>query len=408
VSKALQLTLSFEPGGRREAVLTLARGLAAAGLSADLACVEQLGCEPQVLDGVFGQSVPLQRDRVGTRQALARLVRLCDARHIDLIHTHDAASQWLAARLRLARPKIKLLMTFHRSLGFESAGWKAKLRNAAAGLATAAIVTGSRDRLAHYLSENYVRAGKVVRIPFGIDLARFRPNAEARAAVRAEMGVAEADLLIGAVGHFGPEKGIDLAVRSFVSLAKRQAPLRAKLVVVGRGTAEQEQTLRELAAPAGGAVCFAGFCRDVERYFAAMDVFLHVPRQEAFGLVVAEAMACGVPVVGAQVGGVPDMVRDGRTGITVAAEQPEEAAAALAQLGDDEALRQQLSAEALRVAHTEYSETLYVRRHVALYREILAARAPCGVDEAPAINETRTNDIARLPAPAAAQEVCDV
>jgi glycosyltransferase involved in cell wall biosynthesis len=404
----LLLTLSFEPGGRREAILTLARGLAAEGLQPDLACVDRLGCEPQVVAGRFGQALALDRDQVGSRRAVARLLRMCDERQIDLIHAHDAASQWLAARARLARPKIKMLMTFHRSLGFESAGWKARLRNAAAGLASAAIVVGSRERQTHYRHENYVPAAKVVRIPFGIDLARFQPNAAARAAVRAELGLADEDLLVGAVGHFGAEKGIDLAVQAFISLQKRVQTRRVRLAVVGRGNPEQERAIRELAAPAGDAVCFAGFRRDVERYFAAMDVFLHLPRQEAFGLVVAEAMACRLPVVGANVGGVPDMVRDGRTGIAVAAQQPEEAAAALVRLGDDEALRQRLSAEALRVARTEYSEDLYVRRHVALYREILAGRPARGVDDVPAVNETRTNGFARLPANAAAREVCDV
>lgn len=383
----LQLTLSFEPGGRREAIATLARGLAAQGVGCDLACLEQLGCDHSVVEDSFGLAQSLQRDRDGTGTAVRRLVELCDQRRIDLIHTHDAASQWVASRAVAQRPQIKLLMTFHRSLGFESAGWKAKLRNAVAGRSCAAIVVGSRERRRHYTSENFVRADKVVRIPFGVDLNRFHPDAEARRHVRAEFGVGDQEMLVGAVGHFGDEKGIDVASRGFRSFLQSGKERRTRLIVVGRGSAEQEVRMRQLVA-GEDRILFAGFRRDVERCFAAMDVFLHVPRLEAFGLVVAEAMACGVPVVASAVGGVPDMVREGETGRLVPSESPEAVASVLAEIYDDPNQRIRLGRDALRVAQAEYPLSLYVSRHLELYRDILDGRPPRGVDESLGANET--------------------
>lgn len=393
----LQLTLSFKPGGRRSAIRTLASFFKFQGVQTDLACVEELGCSAD-MTADFGMVSVLNRPQIGTRKAIAKLARLCDERGINLIHAHDAASQFLGMRLRLARPKIKLVMTFHRSLGFESAGWKAKARNAFAGVGTQAVIVGSRERQRHYLAENYIARAKVVRIPFGIDLSRFRRDAAAREVIRREAGVEDQIPLVGAVGHFGEEKGIDLAIGAFASLLQNPACRRAKLMVIGRGTEQQEKALRELAAPAAQAIHFAGWRPDVERYFSAMDIFLHLPRQEAFGLVVAEAMASRLPVVAADVGGVPDMVRHDLTGMLVEAGSPWKVATALGRLIEDQPLRERMAGEALRVAQSEYSDALYGQRHLELYQALLAGRMPHGIQECPATDNSIHNGL-RHPLP---------
>lgn len=366
----LHAALSFAPGGRREAIRTLVRELTAQGVQSDLACIERLGCEVDELYE-FGSATELNRDQVGKRKAVVRLAELCDQRRVDLIHTHDAASQWLATCVRLIRPKIKMMMTFHRSLEFESVSWKSKLRNALAGLATSTIVVGSRARRNHYLCANYVSPAKVQHIPFGIDVTRFRPNPAARQSVRQELGIDKDKMVIGVIGHFGREKGIDVAIEAFLAMKHWARP--AVLLIVGRGTAAQEELLRSLAKPAKEAIHFAGFRPDVERYLPAMDILLHVPRQEAFGLVVAEAMACGLPVVGAATGGIPEIVRDGKTGLIVPSENPAQIGVEMSRLLMDEMRRKRMSTESQRVAHVDFSAELYAQRHLNLYRQILGS-----------------------------------
>jgi glycosyltransferase involved in cell wall biosynthesis len=369
----LQLTISFQPGGRRNAILSLARRLKEQRTQSDLVCIDELGCEPALVAD-FGEVECLERPSSGTLSAVAQLVRFCDRRGVNIIHAHDAASQYLAYRTRLTRRHIKILMTFHRSLGFESAGLKAKFRNALAGLATKAVVVGSQERRDHYLKENYFPASKVVRIPFGADLHRFKPDLPARTELRQELGIAENNFMVGAAGHFGSEKGIDLAIQSF--LAFRSSHPQARLLVIGRGTPDQETSIRNLAQQAGEAVHVVGWRADIERCFAAMDTFLHLPRQEAFGLVIIEAMACGLPVVAANVGGIPDIVRDGHNGLLVPSNDLQAAAAGLRQLATDDAHRAKLASQAFQTAETEFSDTLYANRYLNLYRAILAGVAP--------------------------------
>jgi glycosyltransferase involved in cell wall biosynthesis len=380
----LHLTLSFTQGGRRRAILTLAARLRAGGVGCDLCCVGELGCPRADAEAVFGAVRALRRRSVFDNRALRGLTRLCDERGTQIIHTHDAASQAMAAVVRLWRPQVRLLMTFHRSLGFESGRLRDRLRNALAAAQCGAIVTGSRERREHFLSENYVRPEKVVRIPFGIDTNRFRPDAAARPVVRKELGLPSETLIVAAVGHYRPEKGLDRVVCGFAALARRTLPADSVLLVLGDGTARQHAALRAQChrVPAGR-VIFAGFRPDVERWLQAADVFVHAPRTEAFGLAVAEAMATGLPVVATPVGGILDLVRDGVTGALVPPDAPEQMADALERLLGCRTLREKLGGRAREIARAEYGVDLYARRYLALYEDLQAGREPKGVDGAP-------------------------
>jgi glycosyltransferase involved in cell wall biosynthesis len=254
----------------------------------------------------------------------------------------------------------------------ESATFAARLRNAFAGLRSAAIITGSEERRAHFLAQNFVPARKVVRIPFGTDLSRFHPDPESRAAIRQELGFGAEVTLIGAIGHFGPEKGIDIAIQAFQALTRRPLPCPAALVVFGDGARRPEiERLVTTVGESPSVIRLAGFRPDINRCMAAMDVLLHAPRLEAFGLVVIEAMATGIPIVASRVGGIPDLVRDGATGFLAEPEQPESFAGALHRLLSDRSLVASMGAEARRVALAEYGRELYAKRHLQLYESLL-------------------------------------
>jgi glycosyltransferase involved in cell wall biosynthesis len=377
----LQLTLGFSPSGRSRAIRTLAEELGNLGVRSCLGCVEESATEDLGDQGPFESVVELDRLRNPTTVCVNRLLRLCEEQRIDLIHAHDAASQWLAVRVRRRRPRVKVVMTFHRSLGFESARRRDRLRNAIAGVFTSAIVVGSRERARHYLTENMVAARKVVRIPFGIDLGRFRPDEVARESVRRELGVQPGEVLFGCVGHFGPEKGLDVAIDGFARYLNRYPQVGARLAVFGQGRPEQSEAMREIAARAGaGRVIFLGFRCNIERYLCGLDAFVHTPRLEAFGLAVVEAMATGLPVVAANVGGVPDLVAHRETGLLIGNESPDEVAVALAELADDPDARRRWGASALGTATHNYSAELFAKRHAALYGDVVGKTGPVSMD----------------------------
>ena len=314
----------------------------------------------------------LGRRSLFDRAALGQLRAFCLERNVDVIHTHDAASQFTAALVRFALPRMPLLMTFHRSRSLESATFVDRLRNTLAGSQSAAIITPSEARRTHFLTQNLVPAHKVVRIPLGTDLLQFQPDPAVRAAVRQELGFGPEVILLGTIGNFVPAKGVEVAIQAFQALAGRPIPHPVALVVVGDGPGRPGiEALVSSVRDSPGVVRLAGFRLDINRCMAAIDVLLHTPRIEAFGLVVIEAMATGLPVVATRVGGVPELVRDGSTGLLAESAQPESLADALQRLLNDRNLRASMGAEGRRVAVAEYGRELYARRHLQLYDLLL-------------------------------------
>jgi phosphatidylinositol alpha-1,6-mannosyltransferase len=152
-------------------------------------------------------------------------------------------------------------------------------------------------------------ASKVTTIPPGIDTERFRPTTEVHPAVNEGVD----SILV--VSRLDPRKGIDKAVRAFAKLEREDVEL-----LIG-GTGRLEESLKELAAELGvrDRVRFLGFVpdEDLPSLYSSVDLFVLPSEYEGFGIVFMEAMACGTPVVGTDVGGIPTAVDDGETGYLV-------------------------------------------------------------------------------------------
>ncbi len=198
--------------------------------------------------------------------------------------------------------------------------------------------------------------GRIVTIPPGVDLARFRPGDGA--AARRALGVAPDAVVLAFAGRIQPLKAPEVLLHAAAELLARQPGLRARLVVLvaggpsGSGLAEPT-ALQQLAARLGLA--------DVVRFlppqaadglvavFRAADVVAVPSHNESFGLVALEAQACGTPVVAARVGGLPVAVAAGRSGLLVDGHGAGRWADALAAVALDPRRRAALSRAA--VAH---------------------------------------------------------
>lgn len=367
--KVLHLTLSYSHGGRREAIAALANGLQGMNVASHLCCVDEFGSAPTER-APFVDSICLERRKLFDFGALRRLHRYCRDNAIDVLHAHDAASEAMSA-MAMPRNGPVLLMSFHRTRNLETARLRHRLRNAIVGLRVGAVVTASEERRRHYIENNYVNAGKVSCIPLGIDLDRFRPDPAMRATTRARLGIGPDQLLVGTVGHFGPEKGVDLAIGAFQDFLRKHPERDARLVILGRGDPEHLAAVHGAVTPEfADRIDFQGFQTDPENWFPAFDVLLHGARDEAFGLVLAEAQACGVPVVAARVGGIPEVVIDGQTGRLATAPAIEPLAAMLEDVVADESRRATLARQAIEHAHHQFSRARYAHDFLTVYRRL--------------------------------------
>ena len=178
----------------------------------------------------------------------------------------------------------------------------------------------------------------------GIDTRRFTPGPRDMA-LRARLTDGNPDeLLVLYVGRHSPEKRLDLIRDPLASVPG------ARLAMVGGGPSH-EQLKRHFR---GTRTTFPGFMRGEELVdaYRAADVFLFPSTTETFGLVALEAMACGVPVIAANTGGVLDIIRDGENGLLFNPERPAEIGALLRRLQQQPALRERLAEQGLQHARS--------------------------------------------------------
>jgi glycosyltransferase involved in cell wall biosynthesis len=214
---------------------------------------------------------------------------------------------------------------------------------------------------------------RMVVIANGVDPAAFRPDPGARDAVRAELGLTADAPLVGLVARFDPLKDHRTFVRAAAAAAA--ADPRARFLLAGAGADADNATLRGWIEEAGVAerTFLLGPRRDVPRLMAALDVGTLSSVGEALPLVVAEAMACGVPCVVTDVGDAGELVGD--TGLVVPPRDPGALAAAwLALLGLPAAERRALGAAARHRIEEHYSLAATVARYEALYERVGAGR----------------------------------
>lgn len=203
----------------------------------------------------------------------------------------------------------------------------------------------------------------------GIDTRVFRPGAPGAEAVRERYG---GQPLVVFAGNLIRQKGVDILVRAFARVRERLGS--GHLVLVGPSVDEAYQDLlRARVASLGldGHVTFAGPRppAEVAAFMAAADVFVLPSLEEGLGLVVLEALACGVPVVGSRVGGIPEIVQDGDYGLLVPPGDVNALAGAIRRVLEDASFRQRARQYGPRVA-AGHDRRRRAAELVVLYRSL--------------------------------------
>ncbi|MBJ7471355.1 MAG: glycosyltransferase family 4 protein, partial [Solirubrobacteraceae bacterium] len=239
--------------------------------------------------------------------------------------------------------------------------WAPPGRAADAVLSVVARGAGAIVANSQYVAEQFGRVGAADRVQVihnPVDLSRFDPSARDRLSARADLGLPADAPVAGVVGQLTPWKGQDDAIRA-LAIARESVP-SARLVVAGSAkfaTAAARYDNAGYAAelaklPTGleidDAVSLLGEVEDVPGVLAALDVLLVPSWEEAFGRVVVEGMAMGLPVIATSNGGPPEIIDDGATGLILDPKDPARWGQALAELLTDAPRRAQIGAAAQR------------------------------------------------------------
>ena len=192
--------------------------------------------------------------------------------------------------------------------------------------------------------------------------------------LRHSLAFADDEAVILSVGRLSLEKGHADLLRAGAALAARPEAPRFRIVIVGDGP-ERDALLR-LASQLGmdKQVTLAGFQRDTKPYYALATLVAVPSHSEGSPNVVLEAMAAGVAIVANAVGGVPEILDEGVTGLMVPARNPNAMAQGLMRVLSDAELRKRLGAAAQTQASSDYTPQAYTRRLVGFYCNLLQTR----------------------------------
>lgn len=250
--------------------------------------------------------------------------------------------------------------------------WKRTLLQARNRLATYPM--SKVIAISHFIKELLLAGGvkedKIVVRHLGIDIERFTPDASAKPELLAQYGLTDDTLILSTVSYLKPIKNPQTLVEAVGVLAERNVP--AHLFVAGDG--EMMEELQQLSQQLGVAdrIHWLGLVTDPTRLFQASDLFLLATSGEAFGLVLAEAMACGVPVVGTRSGGIPEVVADGETGLLVPLLDPKAFAEAIERLGTDRALHSEFSRNGIERVRKLFTMEKTVANTIKIYESLWA------------------------------------
>lgn len=350
---------SYGVGGQERVALDLAIGQRARGYD-----VSAISLAPAP-DGAIAEefaAAGIATGRVPKRGGVdptlvPRLARELWRRRAQIVHTHNPLP------LIYGAPAARLVgaAAIHTKHGANPAGRANRLLRRAAAQLASAFVAVSETTAAQARALRDTPLAKLHTIPNGIRLDRYAPDTEARAAARVELGLGDA-WVVGTVGRLDAYKNQALLVAAMAPLLSS----RVRLVIVGDGDHRDRVAAAVAALPDPRWVVLTGRRMDVPRLVHAFDVFALSSKTEGLPLVVPEAMAAGLPIVTTAVGGLPDVIEHGRTGLLV----PVEAAAlgaALAQLEGDRELARTMGAAARDTALARYSHDRMVDAYLALY-----------------------------------------
>lgn len=329
-----------------------------------------LACQPGAKLGVRAREAGFEVHEIPMRgvldiPAMRALRRVMRQASVDVLNTHsskDTLVAGLAARSLFGQRPI-IVRTRHLALPITSRFTYSTLPD---HTVTVSAFVGD------YLAQAGVPRRQITAVPTGIDLSRYQRSPEG-GTLKAELGFQPETVLVGTVAILRKKKGHAELLDAIPRILEKHP--EARFVFAGDGP--QTENLKTQIEQMGlqDKVFMLGLRRDVINVLQSLDIFVLPTHQEALGTAYIEASAMGLPCIGTQVDGVPEVVADRQTGLLVPAKDSAAIAQALLTLLDDAPLRQRMG-EAARARVAEiFSRQAMVEGMLGVYRRLLGYEA---------------------------------
>lgn len=348
-------------GGQNQALLLL-EGLVDRGHHAELVAAEGSALGARAAEkGVPSHFVSRGLLRIPAGRKIRALLKNPGFEVVHANEAHAVSAAWLAGANRHAA------LVISRRVGYPIG----KSRLARARYANATRIVANSNWVAKQAEASGAPSEKLTVVHEGVKVPP-KLSAARRAAARARWAISADTPLLGCVGVLLPDKGQEWLIRALAALRK-ELP-ETKLLLAGDGPCRPklEALARELSVM--DAVLFAGFVKEVEMVYAALDVFLLPSFFEALNNSLLAAMACEVPSIAFNRGALGEIIEDGKSGLLVSGPNVEEITASAMKILSSRALAKKLGEAGRRRVEENFSAEHMVEGMIRVYEEILQKR----------------------------------
>lgn len=365
--RILHVLDSLGRGGLENGLVNLVTRLNAGRFEHIVCTIRALGDNAQRIAG-RAQVMCLQRTQASSRFQIPALARVIGEVRPDVVHSRN----WPAIEAVFAARWARCCPVIHSEHGLDAAWaagepWRRTLiRRAAFSLAHRVLTVSGQLRDLHAERTGFP-AAKITVLHNGVDVERFSPDAEARARVRAELGLSKNELCIGCVGNLFPVKDHATLLAGVAAMAGEVAGAW-RLLVMGEGPERRKlESLAESNPQLRGKVVFLGSTSRVPELLQALDIYALTSITEGICNSLLEAMASGLPVVATAAGGNPEVVVDGECGLLFPVGDPAALSKHLLRLAADPVSRVQIADAAVKQVREKFSIDSMVRNYGQIY-----------------------------------------
>ena len=293
---------------------------------------------------------------------LGKIRKIVQEERIDLIHAHTRVTQ-VAGTLVSQSTKVPYLTTCH---GY----FKNRLSRRLFPCWGNHVIAISTQVKKHLEDDFYVPSQKITLIESGIDLAKFKVVSDSERREAKKKYSLEKFFVVGIIARLSDVKGQDILIRAMKEVVAAKSDVY--LLIVGEGKMEKE--LKDLTQELGlkNHILFLPIINQTSEILSAMDIFIMPSRQEGLGLSIMEAQACGLPVVGSDVGGIPTLIEHEKTGLLIKPEDPQGLAKAIIRLINENALRAKLGKNARQFIENNYALKRMVDQTLQVYQNLVS------------------------------------
>lgn len=261
-------------------------------------------------------------------KAIMKLKRILKVLKPDVVYLHSSKAGAVGRITLLLNSKIKIIYNAH--------GWyfNAKMGNLKRkiftliekilAIKTDVIVNISKNEYDSAIKYKIASKEKMCIIENGIDFEKYNNLDECRSIKRKSYGISDNNIIIGIVGRLSEQKDPMTSIKAFRKI-KEEIP-NAKMMFVGSGELEREILEYSKNNNIEKDIIITGWVSDVEKYIPVFDIAILPSKWEGFGLAIVEYMICGKPIVASNVGGISNIIENGKNGFLVEKEKPDELA----------------------------------------------------------------------------------